>query len=970
MASSRAASREASPEPLTPRAKIRALLATVGSSDDEGGAGVRGPLTRQRNGSAVEDEGDSSQSDVAVRPRGKLASRMRAAAAADKDVQGGRGAQKSARERVKEMLALEAAAKAVDEESKDQDDGESDLDLPVAPRRLKRRAPEEPASGAAARSPSPGLFVSSPMRPSPAKSAPGNHEGSDSDSLPSLKSDRFRALVERKRQERLAREAAEEARRAEQRARQEKLASELEQLDSDDGNVSSITDDEGGRRLTQGARSTRKASKKAIEEMNRETQRMARSMQLAHEAKTRKTMTKASLFERFNFRPAGDGPEPKTASSSRPPTPATDVEMRDADTPPSSPPTAKGQALQQAAEPGADVVMGEAEALGGGAADELPDLDATLNPAQAPDKGKGKAPAAAPEDGSAAKKPMRRVRVRLPIMTANMATINLDDELEVTETKRDKIKAVLDSIPANKAQESRSMKALRALALVRSPGKGSGRGSKDPSSMTPGELQTLLYQRSRAQAKLERERRLQALKAQGVVIQTADERERQQQEVEDLVAKAREEAQKIMQEERAAAKKERKESGSADPLAWDDSEDEEHEGSADEADGKASALELSGSDDDEDDEEEGDEGDDAAEDDGNAAGPALCDEGGEPGDSEPEQRPEEEEEDEADEDELPVTKQRRARKQTAILSDDEAEPAVRATPRPVRVAAHTTPGAVKTTSPGAPNSVLRSAKKTFIPGLPVQGPAGLGLTQMFAGTMDDSQTKLLGAPTQTVMPDIDDLPDSHFSATVDDEDVVVDSQGGAGATQTQGVQLNLSQSQMRNLDSLLAAGLGTQMSETMEASQDGGLQQHTPIKQRFIDAAPSTAGTAAAGGLDDEDAPHESPLVRRGRLRRRGSAAAADEARRPPVKAFEAMAEAARREARSSRAAVAAFDRKKTRAKEMVEEQAEESEDEYAGLGGADGDDSDNESQGSLQDMVDDDDAADVDGSKLAAFYA
>jgi len=54
----------------------------------------------------------------------------------------------------------------------------------------------------------------------------------------------------------------------------------------------------------------------------------------------------------------------------------------------------------------------------------------------------------------------------------------------------------------------------------------------------------------------------------------------------------------------------------------------------------------------------------------------------------------------------------------------------------------------------------------------------------------------------------------------------------------------------------------------------------------------------------------------------------------------------------------------------MVEEQAEESEDEYAGLGGADGEDSDNESQGSLQEMVDDDAANDVDNGKLAAFYA
>ena len=41
--------------------------------------------------------------------------------------------------------------------------------------------------------------------------------------------------------------------------------------------------------------------------MNRETQRMARNMQLAHEARTRKKVAKSVLFDRFNFRPDGAG---------------------------------------------------------------------------------------------------------------------------------------------------------------------------------------------------------------------------------------------------------------------------------------------------------------------------------------------------------------------------------------------------------------------------------------------------------------------------------------------------------------------------------------------------------------------------------------------------------------------------------------------------------------------------------------
>ncbi|POR37605.1 Mediator of replication checkpoint protein 1, partial [Tolypocladium paradoxum] len=963
MASSRASSPASSggaPEPLTPRSKIRALLATVESSDDEDGAEAPkktdgASQTTNTNANVVplngteqqtRDDEESDESDVAIRPRGKLASRMHGAT---KEPGITAAAPESARERVKKMLAREES-EAEAEQTRDGDvaDVEDEDDqLPAAPRRLQRRAPREPTPGEAgpsARSPSPGLFVSSPTRPSPAKIVGTNPE-SDND-LPAIKSDRFKALVERKRQERLAREAAEEARKAEQRARQEKLAAQLEQFGSDDGGDSGITDDEGGRRLTQKARPTRKASKKAVEEMNRETQRMARNMQLAHEARTRKKISTASLFERFNYRPAtGLAPEPKTHSSSRPTTPQTDTEMKDADTPPSSPPAAKGQGLPPVVN-NADIEMGEDDA-------ELPSLDDVMKTAaQRLDKRKGRGPAIdLDKPNKAIQKPKRRVRVRLPVMAADMATLDSDDELEVTRTTKDKISAVFDNIPAQQGQESRSFKTLRALALVKSPGKDGRR--KDDHCVTAGALHAQLYQKAKQQAKLERDRRLEVLKAQGIVVQTADERERQEQEVEDLVARAREEAQQIMQLERAAAKRAKRKSGEADPLAWDDSDDEEYEDSANEADVEASAIELSG----EEEEEEEEEDDD--------------DDEGQQGISNP--LVDEAQEEDEDGDEPPVVKQRRARKHTAVLSDDEAE--VEATPRPIRTATQLTPAAPKTVSPAAPSSVLRSAKKTFIPGLPVQGPAGLGLTQIFAGTMDDSQMSPSGGPTQSMMPDFDHFPDSNFSASMDEpaEDVVMDSQREETQYATQGIRLNLSQSQVHALDSLLPDGFNTQMSQTMEPSQDAGLQQHTPLRERFIEPPFSTVETLAADREDD--VPHESPVVRRGRLRRRmqmpmveeeptqgstGATATADDA-------FNVMADGARAEKRKR---LDEFDRKKTKAKEMVEEQADESEDEYAGLGGADGEDSDNESTASLKEIIDDAARNDVDGGKLAAFYA
>lgn len=785
------------------------------------------------------------------------------------------------------------------------------------------------------------------MRPSPGKSVDPSPE-SDND-LPAIKSDRFKALVERKRQERLAREAAEDARKAEQRARQETLASELEQFESDDGNGSGITDDEGGRRLTQKARPTRKASKKAVEEMNRETQRMARNMQLAHEARTRKKISTASLFARFNYRPGTElAPEPKTHSSSRPTTPQTDAEMKDVDTPPSSPPATKGQDLPPVVRD-TDFEMAEDDG-------ELPSLEDVMhNTAQRLDR--GKAPAINLDETSRAiQKPKRRVRVRLPVAAANMATLDSDDELEVvTGPKKDKICAMFDNLPAQQGQQSRSLKALQALALVKSPGKDGRRRDAHP-SMTAGELHAQLYQKARQQAKVERDRRLEVLKAQGIVVQTADERERQEQEVEDLVSKAREEAQQIMQLERAAAKKAKRESGEADPLAWDDSDDEEYEDPANEADAEASALELSGSEDEED--EDGEEGEE------DMSNP-LVDEDAESAASEVDETQEE--------DEPPVVKQRRARKHTAILSDDEAE--VQATPRPIRTAAQVTPAAPKTVSPAAPTSVLRSAKKTFIPGLPVTGPAGLGLTQIFAGTMDDSQMSPFGGPTQSMMPDFDHFPDSNFSASMDEpvEDMVMDSQRET-QNATQGIQLNLSQSQMHGFDSLLPDGFQTQMSETVEPSQDVGLQQHTPLRERFIEPPFSTVETLAAD--QEDDVPHESPLVRRGRLRRRMQMPMVEEEPAQDITettgtaddAFNVVADGARKEKRQR--LVDEFDRKKTKAREMVEEQADESEDEYAGLGGADGEDSDNESTASLKEIIDDAAGNDLDGGKLAAFYA
>ncbi|ATY65446.1 DNA replication checkpoint mediator [Cordyceps militaris] len=948
--SSPASSRGGSPAPmLTPRSKIRALLATVDSSDEDGGAptqlqkaarpSVRSALTQL-------DDDDESESDVEVRPRGRLAARMQTDGTSPNEKR-----PENARQRVKKMMEREAGQ----QETQEEEDGD---ELPVVSRRLQRRqaretTPEkEPAQSTRRNPSSPGLFVSSPVGPSPSRSVHHNDPDSDSDDLPTLKSDRFRILVEKKREERLAREAKEEAERAERRARQEKLSSELDALDSNDDDVSDIGDDEGGHALTQRlARPSRKASKKAIDEMNRETQRMARSMQLAHEAKTRKKITKSALFERFNFRPNGLAAEPvaQPASSSRPTTPQSDVEMVDPETPPSSPPSANKTVVAPISAP-----QVEADSD-----DDMPTLDQISGSAsaQAVDKGKGKAIDVPENLLSETEKAKKRFRVRLPNLIKTLAA-GSDDELEITATVQDKVKAVFDNVPIKAAQESRSLQVLRALALVQSPDRNQSRGRKQVAGMTHNQLQASLQQKAREQAKLERNRRLDLLKSKGVVIQTMEEREKQMEEVEDIVGKARAEVQRLMEKERAAAKKEQKENTTADPLAWDDSDDEYE--ASEKAEEVEEAIELSGSED-----EAGDDADDESD----AANPMFDDEAEDSDGQEEAEANDDEDLDEA----AVLTRRGRARNAAVVLSDDDGEVEIKATPKPVRSTNQISPATVNNYSPAAPGSVLRSAKKTFIPGLPVEGPAGLGLTQIFAGTMDDSQMGTANGPTQSMMPDFDQFPDANFSATMDppDDNIIMDSQRPETQRTTQGIYLDMSQSQMHGLDSLMRDYLDESQ---IELSQDGGFQSHTPLKERFVEPPFSTVATDIAGTMDED--PQASPLLRRGKLRCKADVEKALEPTQPistetPLTAQDAFAklnEQARR--KEKRRLTDAFNAKTSKAKGMVEQEAMESDDEYAGLGGVDGEDSDNESTASVQEMIDDATANDVDDSKLAAFYA
>lgn len=986
------------------------------------------------------DDANSEDEDDILRPRGRLAARMMGQDDSVKEATSQR-----AGESPSESTAWEQRAEAAgDVQMADNTEAEDeDEDIPVR-RRIKQRqrqnrTPEPVDQSTPQQASSPGLFVTPSKSPPSAQESPAAESDSDLD-LPTLKSDRFKALVEKKRKERLAREAEEEEKR---KAR----AAALEQLGDDNGDdVSDITDDEGGRQLTQRQKSRppRKASKKAIEEMNRETQRMQRSMQLAHEAKTKKKIAKTSLFERFNFKPGGSVPT-KEKSSSRPQTPvstkSTDAEMQDASTPPSSPPARVEDVLGKdgssvpnlAGAVGASTSTTINEGLDQDDDADLPDIMDFQAFARKPlDKGKAKATTPNTEATPSTKTaPKRQVRVKMPSIQANRVSLGSDDdddELVVVDSKKTKFDALLDRIPKNQDRESKSLRLQRQLAHLDSPERKAYK-KVDKKAMTLGELQAQLQQRAREQAKIERERRLEMLKAKGIHIQTEEERQRDREAIEDMVARARREAEEIMDRERNEAKAEKKARGE-DPLAWDDSgsEDDDYVESEVAADaGDEAEVELSGSEEEDDNAEaegmiiDGDDeedGEGTEPNDGNtdakktptkiSAAHQLIDEVATEGsenedlDSETERSwvdPDEEEEkhrwgEDEDDNDVPAFVSARRPKQPLALIDDEEDMGVDATPKPhkthtidftprptsAQAAINFTPRPNDSTSPSVPTSVLRSAAKTFIPGLSVDagGPAGLGLTQIFAGTMDDSQAGPLGgsSPSQP-MPTFDQFPDSQYSqnAANSTDDMVLDSQTMPATQPETQIRLDFSQSQTHGLDSLLRDDMGSQPSQFMEPSQDGGFQDWTPLKERFVEPTQSTVDTVIRTTSEaDEEIPHESPLMqKRSRIRRKAVIASDtededgfDSSTKPS--AFSAMKEAAAVERK--RKAREEFDKKKSKAKEMVQEQAEESEDEYAGLGGVDGEDSDDDGA-DVKEMIDDQTQGNQDDElKISALHA
>jgi mediator of replication checkpoint protein 1 len=750
------------------------------------------------------------------------------------------------------------------------------------------------------------LFVSSPA-------SPQNHAiASDANDGPvdNPKSNaRFLALVAQKRKEREDRERIEDEERAARRAQLEHFSSEIVSGEESEGEEA-----KSAHKWSQKARQPRKASKKALEEMRQETQRISRNMQLAHQAQTKKKITKESLFAKFNFmQPAPSSAEPAAAISS---STASSQNSSDGERPKLDTET-----------PHTSPVLGPSDTDKTVAIDiaEVPDaLDENAT------KGAGDVSISETLDGlkvstiSSTKKLPRKATqppVRVLLSRQEVARHQREDydsdELEVvTSPSKARRIAAFENLPTKKLQESSSMTTLKALAHLSSP-------SRKHKGMNSAELSANLLYRARQQAAKERRERIEELRAKGIVIETAEERAAMEDDIENLMDKAREEADEIARQERAAKRK-------AQGLNGDDDNDDEDD----------DYYALSGSDEDG---SNGDDDEDEEDKDVNENPGFLDNEADEDDESADDQALDEM----SDADMLVEASSGRRQRRARVIDDDEDEEEPQVPSTPVRPPSHD------------PQSVDRP----MFPGTETPGGMSLGLTQAFAGTLADDEDAT-SQPASFTMPF--SLPDPGLPVprlrAEDSEILVRDSQEHTNEPDfTTAYNQNVTR-----VSESPAAHKFSQFSQLPDPSQDQGFvySPFDPAK-RFRETPPvSTVDTVLLGQSQSPIAERKSRQLRRGRTANL-SMVEEDENEGDfeiNANAFNIMKKASKKES-------VPYDKKNSKAKNIVDEAAEESEDEYAGLGGA-SDDSEGEEDAYDQQMINDQSGEVVDEKQLAAMNA
>ena len=841
---------------------------------------------------------------------------------------------------------------------------------------------------------SPGLFVSPRRSQSLAvEHYPDRETGMESNKCRGQQTkSRLQQLVARKREERIAKEATAHHSSSDEAGsvpspKAKKPRKTFVNADSEDD-----SDREAGRKLTQQARPTRKASKKAIEEMNRETQRLSRNMQLTHQAKTKTKFSTADFFKKMNFRqPKPRQASPPKATSSSPHHPDFVAEgIRKESTPPSSPPSLGISPKRSLALDDKDRVVIETNE----AVEQLPTSAELLSETR---------PLTSTHESDETRRGRRKEREESPEIprpslkrfakSAKKPATNheSDNDLEIVNSSKPDRFSVLYNCRTSRAKEPHSINALRALAHLNGNDKPPKRSR---GSMNPTQLNILLRQRAREQAQLEKNEKIQALREKGVLVQTEEEKERDQMQLESMLDKARKEAEDLAKKEKEAAKRKGEDGAGGNDVPDSEDEDEEYQASDD-----GEVDDVSGSEEEEEEEEalaaedeetdpesqreEADDGMDDASDYGKdgTVSPSrrgnntmIDNEADEDQDNEEEveaKQPDVEEGQAIDQQETParpLTKLRRVAPYVIEDSDSDED----AKDYSQQKAAMGTPKASTAAAFGFNNS---------------RSPA-MALSQVFAGTMAETQPQ-----DEPVNYDIDgqqdslaflrglpapDLPDFETNQGDETQSMVEDSQGNRARDGRSQIETQQDQFSFDMQSPTMSTQIQTQMSELPEPTQDAGFETICS-PARLGQKSPEQASHST---VDTELLPSQpgTNINRRGRLRRRrenvnvsftpentedgreGGPGAEQDAY--VGDAFQIMRQATRKPQPAP-----VFDKERSEAKDMVEEQAEESDDEYAGLGGG----SDEESHGEMDEdikMINDEGKEKLNEREVAAFYA
>ena len=1024
-------SRDGSASPvLTPKSKVEAMLAEMEPTDEESGGS---------DGAADED----SEIELDYKPKGKLASRMMPRASDIKatkstkippTIKNNTTGNGDAYERVKQSLLAgkEMTSKILisDEESGNEEDksassskalvqtDDDDDDLPVPTPRRKRTRKALPNASPKANST---RSTESPKQKGPSQSksttpvSASESEGGDEGGAHNLlatdpkKNARFLELVEKKRKERQAAEAE-----------KQRLEEKRKQLDAQLGCGSETDDGEDDDDLGVLSQKPprRKSGKKALEEMHRESQRMARNMHLEYQARTKKTITKQSLFEKFGFRAPAEkqdeskkdrvpvdsrygspylfisnivissfssiitGSETEPADQSSPnssPLPeadeksakiATDAMDIDNQSPSTSEGPMQGESnrmgIDSTSAPKLDKGKGKARATSEGF-----DEEETAHPAHPLDKGKGKAievrsSALDKGKGKASIVSSKKAKLVLPpvrVILPNKLTENASDsdsELEIVKPG--------DEERIANSERKKMVDQLRRVRRVKPPVEAHGKPK-----LSVRELEAELRKKSRQQAIQEREERIEELKAKGVIILTAEEKAKTEQQAVDYMEKARKEALAVKRREKKDGIK--KEGATIDDM--DPNEDDEADGDWLEEEDIVEIL--SGSEEEEEEEEEGEEeavepsdliDEDENELMGGLGSPAFS--SLYPQDNDllsPTPRLSEmpaayideeadEDSDESNGDFAPFkTLKRKAirKKKLRVVEEDEDGE-----------------------NDDAIESEEQKIAESRIPSIfrnKIAGPPPVGMTQLFNGLSGLPPSAEVSASPEKVKERIEALrqdlgegiPNSQVPLDFGDDRLdlgFVKKKDGEDSEP-------IDEPSFPVLD--LYYEPSTQMSSFPDPTQDDDfVKSSSPAPPRFDEDEPST--------IEVPDS--QPPKRKRGRLVKKGADLTAvmeedenekesdgerksEEVEEKEETAFDVMRKAAKKEKAAEN-----FDKTKSGAREMVHEQAEESEDEYAGIGGASDDEAGGGHDSDVEEMIDDEGKEVVDEDEIAAFWA